>query len=236
MKSRTRAVPRASNAGVTGITSCVGAAIARSLSDMIPTLITPARFIFIIWPTILSCDLCASTAEKGTVIKNASPERTKGNALLSQYNLSALPPSNIAANWWIAASSNAAGATPPLDSFLIIPLVPLSGSATGDGVFNLRNRIILLDAIGATLEMGFMKGFGDTSMFAIQALFTAYISVCVCGIYEAIYDVKWMVGMEMVGYLPYAAFLWVFLRFSCGPWHLTQVINREFVSFRNVLQ
>ncbi len=138
MKSMTGGVPRASNAVVTAITSYVGPTSARSFSDKFPTLVTPARFVFFIWPIISAVQLVTvgisalQQPQKESLIENESftlevpsLERTKDNALLSQNNLSALLLANIAATWWIVASSNAVGATPPLSSFLILPLVPL---------------------------------------------------------------------------------------------------------------
>jgi hypothetical protein len=71
----------------------------------------------------------------------------------------------------------------------------------------LRNQIIVCDAIGAILGIAFIIIRGSTSTFAILALVTAYISVFVCGIYGAIYEVKWMVGGAMIGYLPFVAIL-----------------------------
>jgi hypothetical protein len=71
----------------------------------------------------------------------------------------------------------------------------------------LRNQIIVCDAIGAILGIGFIIIRGSTSTFAILAFVTAYISVFVCGIYGAIHEVKWMVGVAMIGYLPFVAIL-----------------------------
>lgn len=116
MKSMMGAVPQASNVVISAITSYVGPTSARAFSDKFPTLVTPARYVFYIWPIISAVQL---------VTVGISALEPKKEALLSQNNLSALLLANIAATWWIVTSSNAVGAVPPLASFLILPLVPL---------------------------------------------------------------------------------------------------------------
>jgi len=116
MKSMMGGVPQASNIVISAITSYVGPTSARAFSDKFPTLVTPARYVFYIWPVIAAVQL---------VTVGISALRPKEEPLLSQDNVSALLLANIAATWWIVVSSNAVGATPPLASFLILPLVPL---------------------------------------------------------------------------------------------------------------
>jgi hypothetical protein len=70
---------------------------------------------------------------------------------------------------------------------------------------NLRNQIIFFDAIGIIVGIVYFHDF--LTSVAILASATAYIAVFVCGIYGAIYESKWMVGIALIGYIPCAAYL-----------------------------
>jgi hypothetical protein len=93
----------------------LGSTTSAQFSAFFPTPITPASFIFFVWPII-------SVLQLLTVGTSAL---RSGKPLLSQADLTALSLANLAATTWLVVSSQTLEGGLRLASFLILPLVPL---------------------------------------------------------------------------------------------------------------
>jgi hypothetical protein len=105
------------------LTQQVGSTTNEVFAKLFPTLVTPASFVFLIWPVI---------ALLQTITLSISALVPTSDEILSQTDLSALSLANLAATAWLIVSSNTTK-TPPLASILILPLVPVFSG------FSLRN-------------------------------------------------------------------------------------------------
>lgn len=97
------------------ITRGVGPTTNQAFAAMFPTLVTPASFVFLIWPLISVLQL--ATLGASALRTDAPPMR--------QAELSALTLANVFATCWLLVSSNSAAGALPLASALTIPLVAL---------------------------------------------------------------------------------------------------------------
>jgi len=98
------------------ITRGVGPTTNEAFAALFPTLVTPANFVFLIWPAISLLQLL-------TLASSALP--LPGRPPLKQDSLTALAAANFAATAWLLFASNAAAGALPLASSLTLPLVPL---------------------------------------------------------------------------------------------------------------
>ena len=98
------------------ITKGVGPTSNGAFATLFPTLVTPANFVFLIWPVI-------SVLQLLTLAVSALP--FGGRAPLKQDTLSSLTIANGFACYWLLVSSNAARGALPLGSLLALPFVPL---------------------------------------------------------------------------------------------------------------
>ena len=98
------------------ITRGVGPTTNEAFAALFPTLVTPANFVFLIWPAISLLQLL-------TLASSALP--LPGRPPLKQDSLTALAAANCAATAWLLFASNAAAGALPLASSLTLPLVPL---------------------------------------------------------------------------------------------------------------
>lgn len=105
------------------LTQQVGSTTNEVFAKLFPTLVTPASFVFLIWPLI---------ALLQTITLSISALAPTSDEILSQADLSALSLANLAATAWLIVSSNTTN-IPPLASILILPLVPIFSG------FSLRN-------------------------------------------------------------------------------------------------
>jgi len=105
------------------LTQQVGSTTNEVFAKLFPTLVTPASFVFLIWPVI---------ALLQTITLSVSALVPTSDEILTQTDLSALSMANLAATAWLIVSSNATK-SPPLASILILPLVPIFSG------FSLRN-------------------------------------------------------------------------------------------------
>jgi len=96
------------------ITRAVGPTSNAMFSAMFSTLVTPANFVFLIWPVIGALQLL-------TVLFSA----LRPGAPLKQSELTALSLANVCATLWLIVSSNALKGVLPLWSVLTLPLVPI---------------------------------------------------------------------------------------------------------------
>eukprot|EP00594_Rhizosolenia_setigera_P002331 CAMPEP_0178939378 /NCGR_PEP_ID=MMETSP0789-20121207/177_1 /TAXON_ID=3005 /ORGANISM="Rhizosolenia setigera, Strain CCMP 1694" /LENGTH=248 /DNA_ID=CAMNT_0020618213 /DNA_START=488 /DNA_END=1234 /DNA_ORIENTATION=+ len=86
-------------------------------SQLFPTLVTPANFVFLVWPFL-------SVVQLFTVLISSLSQNTE-KLKISQDNLSALASANLAATSWLLISSQASPGNLPFLSFLVLPLVPI---------------------------------------------------------------------------------------------------------------
>jgi hypothetical protein len=93
----------------------LGSTTSAQFSAFFPTPVTPASFVFFVWPII-------SVLQLFTV--SASALRS-GKPLLSQADLTSLSLANLAATAWLVVSSQTVEGDLRLASFIILPLVPL---------------------------------------------------------------------------------------------------------------
>mmetsp|Transcript_33281 Transcript_33281/g.48690 ORF Transcript_33281/g.48690 Transcript_33281/m.48690 type:complete len:374 (+) Transcript_33281:92-1213(+) len=103
----------------------VGPTSNTAFSALFPTLITPAPFVFLVWPVIAVLQLVT------LVISAIYP---KEEEFLSQTELSSLTVANLCSAAWLLVSSKATAGALPVASFLILPLVPLFSA------YPLRNK------------------------------------------------------------------------------------------------
>lgn len=106
------------------LTQQVGSTTNELFAQLFPTLVTPASFVFLIWPVI---------ALLQTITLAVSAFLPTSDEILTQSDLSSLSMANLAATAWLITSSNSKSGALPVASVAILPLVPiLSG-------FSLRN-------------------------------------------------------------------------------------------------
>lgn len=94
----------------------IGSTSNTEFSQLFPTLVTPANFVFLVWPFL-------SVVQLFTVLISSLSSNTK--LKISQDNLSALASANLAATSWLLISSQASPGNLPFLSFLVLPLVPI---------------------------------------------------------------------------------------------------------------
>jgi len=98
------------------LTQTVGTTTNSEFAALFPTNITPASWVFLVWPVI-------SVLQLLTVVTSAIfPSEDE---FLSQSDLSSLTIANLCSSFWLLASSNAKTGSLPLASFVILPFVPL---------------------------------------------------------------------------------------------------------------
>mmetsp|Transcript_18373 Transcript_18373/g.23636 ORF Transcript_18373/g.23636 Transcript_18373/m.23636 type:complete len:365 (-) Transcript_18373:132-1226(-) len=98
------------------LTRTVGATTNAEFAALFPTLVTPASFVFLVWPLISILQLVTIT------VSALFPEKEE---FLSQSDLSSLSLANLCASAWLFASSHAQVGVLPIASFLVLPLVPV---------------------------------------------------------------------------------------------------------------
>mmetsp|Transcript_11718 Transcript_11718/g.17099 ORF Transcript_11718/g.17099 Transcript_11718/m.17099 type:complete len:406 (-) Transcript_11718:234-1451(-) len=98
------------------LTQTVGMTTNQAFASYFPTLVTPAPFVFLVWPLI------AILQSINLTVSALFPSQDE---ILSQSDLSALTLANLAATMWLLTSSNATPGHLPLASFLVLPLVPM---------------------------------------------------------------------------------------------------------------
>ena len=98
------------------LTRIVGATTNAEFAALFPTLVTPASFVFLVWPLIAVLQLITVS------ISAIFPGEEE---ILSQSDLSALTIANLCSSAWLISSSNALAGALPLSSFLVLPLVPI---------------------------------------------------------------------------------------------------------------
>jgi len=107
------------------LTQTVGMTTNSEFAALFPTTITPASFVFLVWPII-------SVLQLLTVVTSAI--YPSDDEFLTQTDLSVLTIANLCSSFWLLASSNAKAGLLPITSFLILPLVPLFSA------YPLRNK------------------------------------------------------------------------------------------------
>jgi len=115
------------------ITRNVGPTTNAQFAAQFSTLVTPASFVFLIWPFIAAVQALTLTASiLRPSFRDGGPQSSLEalNTLgagepLSQAELSSLALANAAATAWLFVSSNSPAGALPLASALVIPLVPL---------------------------------------------------------------------------------------------------------------
>lgn len=108
------------------LTKAVGQTTNAQFAALFPTYVTPAPFVFLVWPTIALLQLLTVTV---SAIYPSDQEE-----ILTQNDLSALTIANLCSTAWLLTASNAMPGQLPIASFLILPLVPLFSG------FTLRNK------------------------------------------------------------------------------------------------
>jgi hypothetical protein len=96
------------------ITRGVGPTSNAAFAAAFSTLVTPANFVFLIWPVISALQLATLAA---STLRTSMP--------LRQDHLASLSLANLFATCWLLTSSNARAGALPLASLLYLPLVPL---------------------------------------------------------------------------------------------------------------
>lgn len=103
------------------LTRTVGPTSNATFAALFPTLVTPASFVFLVWPLIAFLQL---------ITLSISALLPKEEEILTQDDLSALTLANLCSSAWLFASSNAQTGKLPLASTLILPLVPVFSGYT----------------------------------------------------------------------------------------------------------
>lgn len=93
----------------------LGSTTNAQFSAFFPTPVTPASFIFYVWPIISALQLLTVSA---SALRFGKP-------FLSQGDLTCLSLANLAATAWLVVSSQTLEGSLRLASFLLLPLVPL---------------------------------------------------------------------------------------------------------------
>lgn len=125
----TMSMPGKASALSAAITAGVGSTSNAAFGQIFGTLVTPANFVFFIWPIIASLQL-------GTLLFSLlRPARGSrklplglgklAGAQMAQTELTSLALANVVATRWLLLSSNAASRALPLGCALTLPLVPL---------------------------------------------------------------------------------------------------------------
>lgn len=107
------------------LTKTVGPTSNAAFAALFPTLVTPASFVFLVWPLIAILQLITLS------ISALLPDK---EVILTQDDLSVLTLANLCSSAWLFASSNAQPGNLPLASTLILPLVPIFSG------YSLRNE------------------------------------------------------------------------------------------------
>ena len=94
----------------------VGPTTNAAFAAAFPTFVTPASFVFLVWPLIAVLQLITVT------ISALFPGEEE---ILSQKDLSSLTIANLFSSAWLFASSNASAGNLPISSCLVLPFVPL---------------------------------------------------------------------------------------------------------------
>ena len=123
-------MPMADLAGL--ITRRVGPTSNSAFARAFPTLVTPASYVFLIWPAIAALQLLTLAVSilrptlSGSAKNSLSALKTVATGPpLSQTELAALSLANVVATMWLFVSSNALAGSLPLANALILPLVPI---------------------------------------------------------------------------------------------------------------
>ena len=132
------------------LTKRVGSTTQATFSSLYPTLLTPANFVFLIWPII-------SVVQLGTIGISAL---WGGVSLLEQGELTCLSLANLCATGWLLVASQASGATAPLLSFLVLPLVALFSG------YPLRQRLNSAEATKVTKKNFIFQLYSSFTSFA----------------------------------------------------------------------
>eukprot|EP00557_Chaetoceros_sp_GSL56_P001444 CAMPEP_0176498606 /NCGR_PEP_ID=MMETSP0200_2-20121128/12420_1 /TAXON_ID=947934 /ORGANISM="Chaetoceros sp., Strain GSL56" /LENGTH=351 /DNA_ID=CAMNT_0017896843 /DNA_START=70 /DNA_END=1122 /DNA_ORIENTATION=+ len=103
------------------LTRTVGPTSNAAFAALFPTLVTPASFVFLVWPLISLLQLITLS------ISALLPGKEE---ILTQDDLTALTLANLCSSAWLFASSNAQPGKLPLASSLILPLVPIFSGYT----------------------------------------------------------------------------------------------------------
>jgi hypothetical protein len=135
------------------LTKRVGPTTQAAFSSLFPTLVTPASFVFLIWPFISVTQL---------VTLGVSALGPGKLPLFSQSELSSLSLANLCATAWLFISSQATGASVPLGSFLVLPAVAIFSG------YPLRRRANKLEARKLT---------GKNFIFQVYSSFTTLASL-----------------------------------------------------------
>jgi hypothetical protein len=98
------------------LTKTVGPTTNAAFAAAFPTLITPASFVFLVWPLIAILQF---------VTVSISALFPGEEEILSQRDLSSLTVANLFSAAWLFASSNASAGNLPISSSLVLPFVPL---------------------------------------------------------------------------------------------------------------
>jgi hypothetical protein len=130
MQMPTARMPMATLASV--ITRRIGPTTNTQFSAYFTTLVTPASYVFLIWPTIAALQLLTLAISIFRPKLDANPQNslaalaTVGTGEpLSQSELSSLTLANTAATLWLFVSSNSVAGSISIASALLLPLVPL---------------------------------------------------------------------------------------------------------------
>ena len=125
----TMPMPAFGKAIIAAITAKVGPTSNEAFSAIFPTLVTPASFVFLIWPFIAALQtftLSLSILRPGRSFRSL-PRRLNRVAgpPMAQTELTSLFLANSFAATWLIIASNAVRAKLPLGSLLALPFVPL---------------------------------------------------------------------------------------------------------------
>lgn len=114
------------------ITRSVGMTSNQAFSRQFSTLVTPANFVFLIWPAIAALQLGALTLSILRPKHRSFGQRRLPLVLrrlagpqMSQSDLTSLALANVFATTWLITASNAVAGDLPVGSVLALPFVPL---------------------------------------------------------------------------------------------------------------
>lgn len=96
------------------ITRAVGPTTNKAFSTLFATPVTPAGFVFLIWPVISALQLLM-----------VSYSALRPGVPMTQAELTSLSLANVCATGWLLVSSNALAGALPVWSCLVLPLVPI---------------------------------------------------------------------------------------------------------------
>eukprot|EP00559_Dactyliosolen_fragilissimus_P005143 CAMPEP_0184858062 /NCGR_PEP_ID=MMETSP0580-20130426/3174_1 /TAXON_ID=1118495 /ORGANISM="Dactyliosolen fragilissimus" /LENGTH=312 /DNA_ID=CAMNT_0027353983 /DNA_START=380 /DNA_END=1321 /DNA_ORIENTATION=- len=98
------------------LTKSVGQTTNTQFAQYFPTFVTPASFVFLVWPVISVLQLLT------VLISSLYPTNDE---FLTTTDLSSLTVANLFSTLWLLISSNATPSSLPIGSFLALPMVPL---------------------------------------------------------------------------------------------------------------